>query len=542
MRSGKDLKWSTIGLSIIATQASAITFLSAPGQAYDDGMRFVQLYFGVPLAMIVLSVTFIPLFHKLNIYTAYEFLERRFDLKTRALGAILFLIQRGLAVGFTIYAPALILSNILGWNIYWTCIIIGGIVVSYTVAGGAKAVAYVHKQQMLVILIGMALTGFIIVQSYPEDLELGEAMIVADKMGKLNTIDLSFDISERYNIWSGILGGFFLALSYFGTDQSQVQRYLGGRSIKAIKAGLFFNGLVKVPMQLLILFLGVLLFVFYQFEKPPIFFNEPQRLTVYNSEYALDLQYLENMHEDVFQEKQQKIRELIDAEAIGDESMSNRIVADLNELTEQSKVIKSEATQLIALNAPGTNTNDLDQIFITFVTRYLPKGLIGFLVAIIIMASMSSSSSILNALAGTSVIDVYRRMFKKGNGDSHYLRASKLFTVFWGLIAIGFAIYANQVGNLIQAVNILGSIFYGTILGIFLVAFYFRRIQGNAVFMAAIISQLLVILTFFLTDISFLWYNVIGCLLVIAIAAGIQALLFPGDSRFATKDYFDEKS
>ncbi len=522
LRSNKDLKWSTIGLSIIATQASAITFLSTPGQAFDDGMRFAQLYFGVPLAMIVLSVTFVPLYHKLNIYTAYEFLEKRFDFKTRILGAVLFLIQRGLAVGFTIYAPSLVLSNILGWNIYATSIVTGLIIIFYTVIGGTRAISYAHRQQMFVILFGMALAGFMIVDKMPEDISFDDAVIIADKMGKLNTIDWTFDLSERYNIWSGVLGGFFLSLAYFGTDQSQVQRYLSGRSIRQSRIGLMFNGIAKIPMQLLILFMGVMLFVFYQFEKPPIFFNTHQHQSVYQSEYSLDLQFLETRHDEIYIIKKQKIRAMLKAIKDGNDILSNILQADLLELENEARTLKSEAVQLIAMNNPGTNTNDLDQIFLTFVTSYLPKGLIGLLIAVIISASMSSASSILNALAGTSVIDIYKRIISKKQNESHYLKVSKYFTVFWGLIAILFALYANNLGNLIQAINILGSLFYGSILGIFLAAFYFKPIQGNSIFLAAIVAQILVFLCFIFTNISFLWFNVIGCVAVIVFGYMLQ--------------------
>ncbi len=323
LRSNKDLNWSTIGLSIIATQASAITFLSTPGQAYDDGMRFAQLYFGVPLAMIVLSVTFVPLFHKLNVYTAYEFLEKRFDFKTRILGAVLFLIQRGLAVGFTIYAPSLVLSNILGWNIYITSIVTGVIIIFYTVIGGTRAVSYAHRQQMFVILFGMTLAGFMVVDKIPDDISFDDAVMVADKMGKLNTIDWTFNLSERYNIWSGVLGGLFLSLAYFGTDQSQVQRYLSGRSIRQSRIGLMLNGIVKIPMQMLILFMGVMLFVFYQFEKPPIFFNAHQHQKVYQSEYGLDLQFLETSHNEIYTTKKQKIIVMLKSIKDGKDILTN---------------------------------------------------------------------------------------------------------------------------------------------------------------------------------------------------------------------------
>jgi len=537
LRSNKDLRWTTIGISIIATQASAITFLSMPGQAYDDGMRFIQLYFGVPIAMIILSITFVPLYHKLNIYTAYEFLEKRFDFKTRVLGALLFLIQRGLAVGFTIYAPALIFSNILGWNIYWTSIIIGGIVIAFTVLGGSKAISIAHRQQMLIILLGMGLAGFLLVDLFPEDLPFEDALLVAGKMGKLNTIDLSFDINERYNIWSGVLGGLFLSLSYFGTDQSQVQRYIGAKSIKASRFGLMFNGLIKVPMQFSILFIGVLLFVFYQFERPPIFFNQPQRTQVYQSEYVLDLQFLESQHSDVFDAKKEKIKDMLRAYNSGADEKGDFLQKEIKDLDQEARDIKSEAVRLIAMQTPGVNTNDLDQIFLTFITTHLPPGIVGLLIAVIILASMSSSSSILSALASTSVIDIYKRIFRQNHQESSYLNAGKKFTVFWGVIGILFALYANKVGNLIQAVNILGSLFYGSILGIFLAAFYIKRIQGHAIFWAAIIGEICVLIFFILSDISFLWFNVIGCLLVIILAYLIQIIFFRKQQKFKIKDY-----
>lgn len=535
--SGKEMKWLTIGFSIIATQASAITFLSTPGQGYDDGMGFVQLYFGLPIAMVVLAVAFVPLFHRLKIQTAYEFLEKRFDFKTRALGAFLFLVQRGLAVGFTIYAPSLVFSHILGWNIYLTTLAMGLIVIFYTVSGGSRAVSYVHRQQMIVILVTLFITGFLILDSMPKDISFREAVTVADKMGKMNTLDWSFDLTERYNIWSGVLGGFFLAMAYFGTDQTQVQRYLGGKTIKASRIGLLFNGIVKVPFQYVILFMGVMLFVYYQFEKPPIFFNESQREKVYNSEYALDLEYLETQQVEIFEEKKQKIRRLLDAEKEGNKRMSELYAQEIKDLDKDLSNVKDEAVRLIAMNNPGANTNDLDQIFITFVTQKFPKGIIGLLVAIILSASMSSAASILSALAGISVIDIYKRIFSRNGREGHYLKTGKIFTVIWGSIAILFAFYANFTENLIEAVNILGSLFYGTILGIFLIAFFIKKVKGNATFYSACIAQLAVLACFFFTNISYLWYNVIGSLLVIMLGLGIQVMFFPKETSFTAKDY-----
>jgi len=383
----------------------------------------------------------------------------------------------------------------------------------------------------------MGLAGFLLVDLFPEDLPFEDALLVAGKMGKLNSIDLSFDINERYNIWSGVLGGLFLSLSYFGTDQSQVQRYIGAKSIKASRFGLMFNGLIKVPMQFSILFIGVLLFVFYQFERPPIFFNQPQRAQVYQSEYVLDLQFLESQHTDVFIAKKEKIREMLHAYKSGADEKGDFLQKEINDLDQETRHIKSEAVRLIAMQTPGVNTNDLDQIFLTFITNHLPSGIVGLLIAVIILASMSSSSSILSALASTSVIDIYKRIFRKNHQESKYLNAGKKFTVFWGIIGILFALYANKVGNLIQAVNILGSLFYGSILGIFLVAFYIKRIQGNAIFWAAIIGEICVLTLFVLSDISFLWFNVIGCLLVIILGYLIQIIFFRKQQKFKIKDY-----
>ena len=525
LRSGKNLRWYTVGLSIIATQASAITFLSTPGQAYGSGMGFLQLYFGLPIAMILLALIFVPIYHKLNLYTAYEFLEKRFDFKTRLLGAFLFLVQRGLAVGLTIYAPSLILSNILGWNIYATTFLIGFVVILYTVAGGTHGTSRTHKYQMAVILLGMTIAGYMLVQLFPQDVSLNDAVLVAGEMGKMEITDLSFDPSERYNIWSGVIGGFFLALAYFGTDQSQVQRYLSGKSIRQARIALLFNGVIKVPMQFLILFLGALIFVFYQFEKPPLFFNTTASDAAMQSEYREDYRALESDQELVFHSKKRAILRLLDAKDTGDSEGLEQAKNDLSQLQNADDELKSRAREIIGSNTPGINTNDLDLVFITFITTYLPKGLIGLLIAAVIAAAMNSSSSILNALAGTTVVDFYKRIRKKEYSDSHLLFTSRIMTFMWGLFAILFALYANKVGNLIQAVNILGSLFYGTILGIFLSGLFLRRVKSNAVFWAAIIGEGVVVLCFLFTEVSYLWYNVIGCLAVMGTALILTPVL-----------------
>jgi solute:Na+ symporter, SSS family len=512
---GNTLPWYTVGLSIMATQASAITFLSAPGQAYVDGMRFLQFYFGLPLAMVVLSITVVPIFHRLKVYTAYEYLETRFDLKTRSLAAFLFLIQRGLAAGFTIYAPSLILSSILGWNIYITNVFIGSIVITYTVFGGTKAVSYTQLGQMTVILSGMIIAGILLVNLISMNVSFTDAVNVAGKMGKLNVIDLDFDLSNRYNIWSGLIGGFFLALSYFGTDQSQVARYLTGKSVAQSRLGLMLNGVVKIPMQFLILFVGALLFVFYQFEQPPIFFNKVEIQRVYQSEHADEFRQVEERFNQISSEKKEQVSQMVVAINSGDEETARAIQERVIVLDTTAAGLKKEAVDIMKVNYPLADTNDTNYIFLSFVTTYLPIGVIGLLIAVILAASMSSTSSELNALASTTIVDVYKRSVKKGQNEKHYVNASKWATVLWGVYAIGVAGFANQLGSLIEAVNILGSLFYGTILGIFLVAFYFKTIKGSTTFYAAIIAEILVILFYVYDLTAFLWLNLIGCVLVI---------------------------
>lgn len=526
------IPWYTIGLSIMATQASAITFLSTPGQAYEDGMRFIQIYFGLPLAMVILSITVVPIYHKLKVYTAYEFLEKRFDFKTRILGALLFLTQRGLAAGLTILAPSIILSSILGWNLYYTNIIIGGLVVLYTVSGGTKAVSHTQKTQMMIIFIGLFSAAFMVISILPEWLSFGEAMHVAGKMGKINPVNFVFNWEDRYNIWTGVIGGLFLSLSYFGTDQSQVARYLTGQSIAQSRLGLLFNGIVKIPMQFLILFIGVMVFVFYQFVTPPIYFNRVETNKINKSVYQQEFAGLEKDYQTAYEEKKKVFEGAFRDKQDGELSSSD--LEKLSQINQKAKDARTKATGLIKQNNPLVN-KDADYVFLTFITTYLPVGLVGLLIAMIFAASMSSTSSELNALASTSVIDIYKRIVNKNGSDRHYLWVSRSATVLWGVYAIIFAQFASNLGNLIEAVNILGSLFYGTILGIFLVAFYVKRVHSKAVFIAAILAQLTIFMLFITTEIPYLWFNVIGCLIVIFISFLIQTLLIGGNTGKVTK-------
>jgi SSS family solute:Na+ symporter len=523
--SDNDMKWHTVAFSIMATQASAITFLSTPGQAYIDGMRFVQFYLGLPIAMVVLSVTAVPLYYKLKVYTAYEYLESHFDLKTRALAAFLFLIQRGLAAGLTIYAPSIILSVLLGWNIYWTNLFIGGIVIIYTATGGSRAVGWTQFQQMIIILVGMFAAFFMIIHLLPDHLSFLDSVKVAGKMGKLNAIDFSFNPDNKYSIWSGIIGGFFLQLSYFGTDQSQVQRYLTGETVKQSRLGLLFNGIVKVPMQFGILFIGAMLFVFYQFVAPPLFFNPVETQKVKTSVHAEEYNNLEDQFHQLFAEKKDKLNSMVRAMDSKDETRVSSLQKDINSTNDKIKGLRTEAANIIAKNDPLADTNDTNYIFLSFVLKYLPAGLIGLVLAAIFAASMSSTASEINSLASTTIVDVYKRMIKKEASERHYVFVSKLATVFWGLFAIAFAAFVSQLGTLIEAVNILGSLFYGTILGIFLLAFYFKKVSATPAFFSAIIAEIVVICCFLFTKISFLWYNLIGCLLVILLAHIIDSFM-----------------
>jgi SSS family transporter len=525
LRGGYREKWHTIGLSVMATQASAVTFLSTPGQAFEDGMRFVQFYFGLPLAMIVLSIAFIPRYFHLRVYTAYEFLESRFDLKTRQLAAFLFLLLRGLSAGITIYAPAIILSSVLGWPLRLTCLCMGGVVILYTVAGGTRAVSQTQKHQMVVMLGGMVVAFIVIVVRLPASVSLRNALHIAGTLGKLNIVDFSADASRRYTLWSGLLGGFFLAMAYFGTDQSQVQRYLAGRSITESRLGLLFNGLLKIPMQFLVLLVGVMVFVFYQFNLPPIFFNQPELARVYRTPHAARAAALEREHRAAFAHKRAEIEQLDAALNQHDE----RAIAVAEGVVRESEAsfasIRGEMKQVIATALPHATTKDADYVFLSFVMRNLPRGIVGLLLAVIFCAAMSAVASELSALASTTVIDFYRRSLRKNASDAHYVRAARWFTAGWGILALLFATFASLLDNLIQAVNILGSLFYGTVLGIFAVAFFLRRVQGTAVFLAALLSEALVLAVFLRTDVGFLWYNVIGCAAVVLISATATSVL-----------------
>ncbi|KOY50460.1 sodium:solute symporter [Polaribacter dokdonensis] len=519
IKGGSDSKWWTIGLSVMATQASAITFLSTPGQAFHSGMGFVQFYFGLPIAMVVICAVFIPIYHKLKVYTAYEFLEGRFDLKTRSLAAILFLVQRGLAAGITIFAPAIILSAVLGWDLLVLNIIIGFLVIIYTVSGGTKAVNVTQKQQMIIIFFGMLVAFFMIMSQLPEDITFSRALDIAGASGKMEVLDFSFDLNNRYTVWTGILGGTFLMLSYFGTDQSQVQRYLSGKSVRESQLGLIFNGLLKVPMQFFILLVGVMVFVFYQFNASPLNFNPKVNDAIANSKFSSKFQQLESEHAKIEDEKRMLF---IDG-------VQDREREQIKVLNDKDFTLKEEAKELVAIlnqqkDFKKIESNDKDYVFIHFILNNLPRGLIGLLLAVILSAAMSSTASELNALASTTAIDLYKRNVKDDKSEEHYVKASKWFTLAWGIIAISVACIANLFDNLIQLVNIIGSIFYGNVLGIFLLAFFIKFVRGNAVFIAAVITQIIIILVFILDWLPYLWLNLLGCVLVMGIAILIQTL------------------
>lgn len=514
---GQDSSWFTVGLSVMATQASAITFLSTPGQAFHDGMSFVQFYFGLPIAMVIISLVFIPIYRRLNVFTAYEFLEGRFDLKTRTLTALLFLIQRGLSAGITIFAPAIILSAVLGWDLLTLNIIIGSMVIIYTVSGGTKAVNVTQKQQMAVMMGGMFVAFIILMYELPEGINLNNAMQIAGASGKLNILDFSLDLDNRYTFWSGIIGGTFLSLSYFGTDQSQVQRYLSGRSVKQSQMGMIMNGFLKVPMQFFILFVGVMVFVFYQFNFSPLHFNPLAQESIENSIHYSEYQELEKEQLDNFERKQDLIQTFLTANEVEKESIKIQLQA--NDQTD--KELREKAKALLKASNSSIESNDKDYVFIHFVLNHLPKGIVGLILAMALSAAMSSTASELNALGTTTTIDLYKRNIQ-GKSEGHYLKMSKVFTFMWGVLAILFASVANLFDNLIQLVNIIGSIFYGNVLGIFLLAFFFKYIRGHAVFIAAIITQIIIVWVWWLDKIPYLWLNLLGCLLVILLANIIQ--------------------
>lgn len=534
IKGGNDTKWWTIGLSVMATQASAITFLSTPGQAFHSGMGFVQFYFGLPIAMIIICIVFIPIYYKLNVYTAYEYLESRFDLKTRSLAAFIFLLQRGLAAGITIYAPAIILSYVLGWNLTTLNIVIGLAVIFYTVSGGTKAVNVTQKQQMIIIFSGMVIAFYLILKYMPDGITFAKALDIAGASNKMEVLNFTFDLNEKYTVWTGFIGGTFLMLSYFGTDQSQVQRYLSGKSVGESQLGLLFNGLLKVPMQFFILLTGVMVFVFYQFNSSPLNFNPKVPTAVISSEYYHDYKKLEAEHETI--EAKKKVL-LIDGVQDNEREQIQKLNArDLELKTEGRAIIDKVAEE----SGEKIQSNDKDYVFIHFIVNQLPTGIVGLLLAVILAAAMSSTASELNALASTTAIDFYKRNWVRGRDEAHYVRASKWLTFAWGILAIIIACVADLFDNLIQLVNIIGSIFYGSVLGIFMLAFFIKFVKGNAAFLSGLLGQAVVIAIYifaiYLPEsegktpmLSYLWLNLIGCLIVIFLAILIQ-IIRPGKS------------
>ncbi len=526
VRGGNTLAWPTIGLSIMATQASAITFLSTPGQAYQDGMRFVQFYFGLPLAMIVIAIFFVPAFYRLKVYTAYEYLEHRFDARVRYLGAILFLLQRGLAAGITIYAPAIILSSIFGWSLDSTIWAMGLGVIVYTVSGGTRAVSVTQKHQMIVMLSGLVVAAIIVVIRLPPAVSLTDALKLAGALDRMNVVTFDLDFKDRYNVWSGVIGGFFLAMAYFGTDQSQVQRYLSGQTVAQSRLGLLFNGMFKVPMQFVILFIGVMVFVFYTFTKPPIFFNAPTLARVAAGEHAPALRELERRYDQAFVVQQEAAGRYVAALDLG-EAETAAARESLRAAAADTQEIRAETKTLIKQALPDAEVKDVDYVFLSFVLGYIPHGIVGLLIAVIFCAAMSSTSSELTALGSASMLDLYKRA-RHGRragpppSEKSDLVVSKLFTVLWGAVAIAFATFASLIDNLIQAVNILGSIFYGTVLGLFVVGFFVKRVGAGPVLLGALVAQATVTTLFFTTELGFLWYTVVGCGLVVAVGLGAE--------------------
>ena len=529
LKGDASIRWATIGLSVLATQAGPITFLSMPGQAYESGIGFIQNYFGQPLALIVVCAIFVPIYQRLKVYTAYQYLGQRFDRKTQLLGAFLFLVQRGIAAGITIYAPAIVLSALLGWRLDLTIWLAGGLVITYTVVGGTKIVSITQRYQMIVILVGMAIAFAVAVYRLSPDLSFEHTLSVAGKMGKLEAVDFSVDPHKRYTFWSGLIGGFFLALSYFGADQSQVQRYLAGGSLRESRLGLLFNAAVKVPMQFFILLLGAIVFMFYQFEKPPVYFNQPAYQRAMESGYAPQLDALQTQFDNVFAQKRAVIRSFADVSA----NERNAAMTKLRELDAQAHELRNRIKAVLAQAGVDPKSKESDYVFITFILQQMPHGLVGLLIAVILCATMSATSAILNALGSTTAIDFYRPLIRPNASDHHYVVAAKTLTAAWGLIAIGVASFASLVENLIEAGNILGSVFYGSILGLFLAGFFIRRVTGSAVFFAGLLAQTLVFVLFATTNIGYLWYNLIGCAAVLILAPVLQQTIFRGTQASA---------
>ena len=527
----RQLQWYTVALSVMATQASAITFLSTPGQAYTDGMRFVQFYLGLPIAMVILSITAVPIYKNLRVFTAYEYLETRFDLRTRTLTALIFLLQRGLGTAMTLYAPALIVSLVLGWNIHLTTVVIGVMVIIYTASGGTKAVSWTQTHQLAISLGGMAVAMIIAVRSLPDGVGFGDAIRVAGHMERMNVIDFRFDFSTQYNFWSGLFGGLFVALAYFGTDQSQVQRYLTGETITQSRLGLLFNGLVKVPMQFFILFVGAMVFVFYQFVTPPLFFNPVQSEKVRASAYGNEYRALETTHEATFAAKRNAASQLVAAFDAEDHAVVEQKTRELRELQTRDAANRTAASALIRKNDTRADAADTDYVFLTFVMNNLPTGVVGLLLAAIFCAAMSATASGMNSLASTSVVDIWKRLIQRDLDDHTYVRISKGMTLFWGAFCIVFAMYANQLGSLIVMVNKVGSLFYGTMLAVFLVAFYVKHVRATAMFWAAIVSQITVFICAATLEVAWLWWNVIGCGVGVTAALIFQGVVSAGQRR-----------
>ena len=525
LKGDNSLKWWMMGISIMATQASAITFLSTPGQAIEDGMRFLQFYFGLPLAMVIISVTMVPIYYRLKVYTAYEYLESRFDLKTRSLAAILFLILRGLSAGITLFAPAMILSTILELPIMLTTVFIGTLVIVYVVSGGARAVSITQRQQMTVIMSGMLLAGVLAFYLLPEKVSFKDTVRIAGELGKLNLVNLEFNINDRYNIWSGLIAGTFLFLSYFGTDQSQVGRYLGGHSVTESRLSLMFNGLLKIPMQFIILFIGVLVYVFYLFSQPPVFHNRVLKERAMETVQGDSIRYFEGQFNEVYGKKRIAVDQLVEAIHREDSKAISEARETVMQYQQEEKNLRDNVKTSIGKAIPHAKTQDRDYIFLNFVLSNLPNGIIGLLLAVMFSAAMSSMAGELNALATTTSVDIYKRSFKPEASNAHYLMASRMFTVLWALLAMVFAMLASFAENLIQFVNIVGSLFYGTILGIFLAAFYVKRVGGTAVFWAAIIAEAIVLYCYNFTGIAYLLYNIIGCVSVLVLALLLEMIM-----------------
>lgn len=518
---GKTMPWYAMALSIMATQASAITFISTTGQAYVDGMRFVQFYFGLPIAMVIICMTAVPIFHRTRVYTAYEYLETRFDTKTRALASVIFLMQRGLSVGLTIYAPAIVLSVILGWSDSLTTAVMGVTVVLYTVLGGIKAVTWTDVQQMLIIFFGLIVALVTIIVLLPNGVSFGDAVFLAGKAGRLNALTTHFDFNDRYNVWSGLLGGTFLFLSYFGCDQSQVQRYLTGRSIAQSRLGLLFNAMAKIPMQFFILFIGAMVFVFFLFERPPLLFQQAELARIGQMSESKPVEQRYNLG---FERRKQAALAMVEANRTGDPSSRDRLTAEYRAAQKEMDSARSDAAMLVEKSGGEKGFRDTNYIFLSFVTRYLPAGVVGLVIAVIIAAAMSASSGEINSLATVTMVDLYRRHWKPGASDHHYLWASRLATLFWGGYAVAFAGWGKTLGSLIEAVNVVGSLFYSSLLGVFALAFFFPKVKGTAAFIGMLAAEAAIFSAFLFTSISFLWYNVIGCVVVIVAALAVTAL------------------